>query len=247
MAITFSSNRIGFTPLAAPLSSGLTTMTYAAWVYPTTLTGGGFGNMVIENLDTGATFALFLFVTAAWGTATNTMIFFYPYATSGGAWSPPNGSISINTKYHLAASYDNSSISNTPTLWINGVSQSVNVVQSPSGTLQTPANGTISVGQQVNGTYPFIGKIEDVRIYNRILNGSDISSIYNGGSPTSFETNDNGLVFHAPMLIGTGITPPWNGTILAAGNKIIDRINCVQGTPAGSPVGTADFVYGTSY
>jgi len=81
--------------------------------------------------------------------------------------------ISANTWYNAVVTYN----SGTTYLYVNGS-------QSGSAVNLTPVvinQGFMLGGSADNGpVYPFAGYIEDLRIYNRILSGSEITSIYNG-------------------------------------------------------------------
>lgn len=177
-------------------------------------------------------------------TANGDVDFIRRYNTTDGIWKATGAAPTLNTNYHICVSYDAGSLSNNPLIYVNAVSKTVTRTQAPAGTPLQAATDLFIIGRTLSS---LTGWVEDLRIYNRILSITEITGLYNSGSPTSFETNDNGLVFQAPMLIGTGITPPWNGTTLVAGNKIIDRINCLQGTPNGSLAGQTDSVYNTGY
>jgi hypothetical protein len=79
--------------------------------------------------------------------------------------------ISTNTWYHVLLTYN----SGSTTLYVNG-SQSGNTI---TGT--NSKNGfTLGGGRDTLTQYPFTGYIEDFRIYNRVLSGSEITAIYNG-------------------------------------------------------------------
>ena len=80
--------------------------------------------------------------------------------------------VSINTWYNATITYNNGSL----TLFANG-SQSGSTI---SGTAVLNAGFMLGCGADGGGPYPFAGYIEDLRIYNRILSGSEITSIYNG-------------------------------------------------------------------
>ena len=80
--------------------------------------------------------------------------------------------VSINTWYNAIITYNNGSL----TLFANG-SQSGSTI---SGTAVLNAGFMLGCGADGGGPYPFAGYLEDLRIYNRILSGSEITSIYNG-------------------------------------------------------------------
>jgi len=79
--------------------------------------------------------------------------------------------ISANTWYHALLTYN----SGSSTLYVNG-SQSGNTITG------TNSKSGITIGGAIDGAanYPFIGYVDDLRIYNRILTGTEITAIYNG-------------------------------------------------------------------
>ena len=79
--------------------------------------------------------------------------------------------ISANTWYHAAITYNSGSM----LLYVNG-SLSGNTV---TGT-NSKSGFTLGGGRDTLTQYPFTGYIDDLRIYNRILTGSELTAIYNG-------------------------------------------------------------------
>lgn len=147
--------------------------------------------------------------------------------------------------HHFAITYDKSSISNKPTFYKDGLSVSRTDVSTPTGSADSGTNNTLYVGSA--GIAPSIdGRLQDLRIYNRILTAAEIAAL--AGSSRTIEMNDNGLVFHAPLMYAANRYPtiPFAGT-LEATDYTYDRINGYQGTPSGSPSGAADMVYGTGF
>jgi hypothetical protein len=97
-----------------------------------------------------------------------------------GIWHSPV--ISSNTWYHVAVTYNDASAANDPLIYINGVSQTVTELATPSGTRNTDATYDLTIGASGNGSQPFDGLIQDVRVYNRILTTAEILAIYNSRS-----------------------------------------------------------------
>ena len=76
--------------------------------------------------------------------------------------------IVINTWYHLAITYDGTTIK----MYVNGVADNT---QAFSGALKKTA-ANLTIGQQYAQGYNLKGTISDVRIYNRALTQSEIKS-----------------------------------------------------------------------
>ena len=79
--------------------------------------------------------------------------------------------IVINTWYHLAITYDGTTIK----MYVNGVANST---QAFSGALKKTA-ANLTIGQQYAQGYNINGIISDVRIYNRALTQGEIKSTMN--------------------------------------------------------------------
>ena len=81
-----------------------------------------------------------------------------PYPTDGTTWM------------HIAATYDGAEIK----IYINGI-----LNKTKPGKFQIATNQfDLGIGAQDNGFRPFQGSLEDVRIYDRALNASEISALY---------------------------------------------------------------------
>jgi outer membrane protein assembly factor BamB len=161
---------------------------------------------------------------ACWvsGDHANSLGFLSTRASSNGSWRTPASTITLNgtTWYHVAATYDSSSTSNRPTLYINGTayvdngsgaSSPVWQQATPSGA-QTSNAGTGYIGNDSNTgtTRDWDGLIDDVRVYNTILTSAQIASLAagrysgaGGGATTTLASNttvantfaiDNGTV-----------------------------------------------------
>ena len=73
---------------------------------------------------------------------------------------------------HIVATYDGAEIK----IYINGI-----LNKTKPGKFQIATNQfDLGIGAQDNGFRPFQGSLEDVRIYDRALNASEISALYQG-------------------------------------------------------------------
>tara|TARA_Y100000593_G_C4313072_1_gene339363 strand:+ start:1211 stop:3427 length:2217 start_codon:yes stop_codon:yes gene_type:complete len=89
---------------------------------------------------------------------------------------------------HIAVTDDASSATNLPTLYINGISQSVSIsdTRSPSDIPLETSN--FSMGGEITHIFPnWSGSIDDVSYYDRILTSTEILEIYNNGCPTNLK------------------------------------------------------------
>ncbi len=97
-------------------------------------------------------------------------------------------SLSINTWYHVACTYDGrggSTAYNGMTLYINGVSESV-TTSGGSYTAMTNTTQVVEIGKY--STNELLGNIDEVSVFNSELSASDVTSIYNSGVPNDISS-----------------------------------------------------------
>lgn len=105
--------------------------------------------------------------------------------------------ISLNTWYHLAGTYNGS----TMKIYLNGVEENSTAA---NGAI-TDNNGVLSFGG--HGTTPSTreldGLLDDARIYNRAINAAEVSELYNCTPPALFN-------IQATNITPSGATITWN-------------------------------------
>jgi hypothetical protein len=107
---------------------------------------------------------------------------FATYSSANGDWSSGVNTISAGAWYHIAASYNFSSLTNVPLEYVNGASiPALTVITSASGTEPSSA-GAGYIGNVAALTRAWSGDLSDLRIYNRILSGAELQVIANAGS-----------------------------------------------------------------
>lgn len=142
--------------------------------------------------------------------------------------------ISTGVWSHYVATYEHDPLLPTIKIYENG-----NEVEYGD----TESNGIIRVDS--DGDYPLLiggsslsgftidGKIEDPRIYNRILSQSEITELYQSRMIRSVS---NGLVFH-PVFCGAAGLSKFDGATLGTANTIADWVSGAIGIPYGNPIG----------
>lgn len=151
------------------------------------------------------------------------------FTTAQGIWAVQSNVLPINGWHHVAVSYDGSSTSNNPVIYVDGVAKSVTRLQSPVGTwISTGANKLRVLGTTANSVD---GKLENWKIYNRVLSAGEVAELYNSRTVT---VNDLGLIFDL-YAIGAAGYQEFNGAALAAENTLTDRMSGRRGIPHGGP------------
>lgn len=151
--------------------------TISAWIYATGWGEGGFGRIADKA---SVTFASAL--GEGWGfqlTSTGSLLFDQGFTLGLGEWETSAGSISLNQWTHVALTYDSSSVSNTPKMFINGVQVSVRTNSTGIGVAGSDAGLKLTVGNfagEDNRT--FDGIIDEFRLSTDLLTASEINAAY---------------------------------------------------------------------
>lgn len=163
----------GGTNSASFTSTDAAQTTVAAWVRADSNGGSNFPRILV----TPGCYYNFRFD----GSANNNALDFATTTTANGStvdgeWLAPPDSIGTGVWYHVAVSYDKSSPTNVPALYVNGVKVNVTKLTSPSVTPPSSA-GTTYIGNRLDLTRDWDGLIDDLRIYNRLLNDAEVQSL----------------------------------------------------------------------
>ncbi len=86
-----------------------------------------------------------------------------------------------NSWVHVVAVFYNGNPSSGSQLYINGVQQSLSYVWGASSNTQN-VTAPFRVGTDSTNSWPYRGKIDEVRVYNRALSASEILDLYNIGA-----------------------------------------------------------------
>jgi len=224
MAVLFSGNTIEFT---TSYFSTLTEYTVLAWIKV-----GAYNVNSSRFWSVGETSTSKLVYFGLDGTASEIIFFSRPNGTSNpGSWATTTDPAPIDTVVCAAVTYNNTSTSNDPIIYVNGASQSIveNAAPATSGAIATANYCILSRVAPTN----LDATLYSVLVYNRILSAAEILDAYNSKLAIP---SWRGLVF-APQL--------WNvqdGAVLGSSNIIRDLVSGAAGVPSGSPVGRGDNV-----
>lgn len=209
-----------------PTVNSLTNKSISAWIYPDI---GSTGSDVIFSNILGFG-GWFVYINNTSGKLTFTQAF---DGVSDGLWTAPANNPPLGAWAHIVITYNSSSASNDPIIYVNGSSVAVTEVFTPVGTKKNENGATLVMGNQ--GTtlaLPFDGKIFDPRIYNRILSAAEVTTLYNAGNPDHTLVTD-GLVFQG---FATYTDRPLSaGTVLTSTDRLVENIIRAVGIPSGSP------------
>ncbi|HLL89182.1 MAG TPA: tandem-95 repeat protein, partial [Tepidisphaeraceae bacterium] len=146
------------------------TITVAAWVRPTGLGGAGFGRVLSSpGFD-------------LWTQSTNTIAIQWKCSGTNGYWIAPNNSVPLDgtTWTHVAFTYNPSTPTTAPQIYINGQSVAVTTFTAPVGTA-TAAAGAGYIGNNSSLARQFSGRLDDIRVYDKQMTAAEIAAVYNVG------------------------------------------------------------------
>ncbi len=221
-----------------PKMVDLPQMTISAWVDTTAFTGDDQADILCGWLDNAGGFEFAVLAPEGKGTASlNHELYFIKVCSgTGGNWYSSGGTgVPTSEWVNVIVTADDKDI----TFYINGSSQTTSVLVAPVGDVESwdgmilTLGNITSVNPVSNHAKPFSGKLADVRVYNRILTASDISTINSEGIGGT-GVND-GFVFQAPSVL-TRELATLTDQELASTDRVFDAINGYVGTPGGTPV-----------
>jgi hypothetical protein len=170
-------------------------------------------------------------------TGTERIIFVNGFSTTAGSWATPNNSLTTGL-HHITVIYDAGNVANNPTIYIDGVSQSLTELTTPVGTFTSDANIELVIGGY-GSTKSLDGRVHKLIVYSDALSLAEVLSIVNSRG----KVYPRDSIAFMPNLRGAAGLSTFSGA-LAAGNTIYDPFSNTYGVPAGSPVAVADNVLG---
>lgn len=173
-------------------AGGSEKMTLSAWIRPLSDGEGNNGRVI----DFGAQ-DVAIFVSHESG---GLVRIFYSARFAGniGTWQTTNREVSLTEWTHVAVTFDATSASNDPIIYINGVSVPITENSTPSGDYDGITTETCHIGNRSDGNRAFDGQLADVAVWNTILEPSDVLAIVQVASLTQ----PNSITLTAPSPPG---------------------------------------------
>jgi len=101
------------------------------------------------------------------------------WGDNSGTWrfSMPGSASLVGAWHHAVVTYSYSDSSNNPSLYIDGQSLgNMEVYEAPVGALQAESGG-LHIGNNESANRSFEGRMDDFRVYSRVLSASEVSSL----------------------------------------------------------------------
>jgi len=137
-----------------------------------------------------------------WGDSNYYYHFSHPFTTTNGGWHTPVSSLQLGELIHLTITYDASSDSNDPAIYINGSPVTVTEQTTPVGTPESDVNNQFYIGHNAQQNRPMNGLVDDLQIYNTILSSQEVMEVYVESSNAILASED--FETYAP---GTPVSP----------------------------------------
>ncbi|MBE2214176.1 MAG: S8 family serine peptidase [Opitutaceae bacterium] len=229
MEFNGSSSRVGFT------SPSLSRVTIAGWARASSTNGSVifprivhmregllFGGFDTSNTDDGNT---------------STLKFALDNGASDVVWHSPPGTFAVGNWYHVAVAYDPTAAYPAPIFYINGVRQ-LTGTQSSVASTPSVAVGQGYIGDRGDGQRPWLGQLDEIRLYDRILSEADVAWLAREAGVQAVASGvltagSSGDAFTVPLTF----TPA--SVSLGATTLLNPAWTDVGGTTAFTPTGTA--------
>jgi hypothetical protein len=180
--------------------------------------------------------------------SSNTLTFISYKTPTDGGWIANSTTIFDNTWHHVVVTYDNTTDTADPKIYIDGVAQTLTEFSPPSGSsdsdvdcpvilFATPRNPTVS-GQEYE-KWNRHGTMKDVRIYNKILSQVEVTELYNGED--DYSTVQDSLQFQGIFAPTDFITDYVNTEILDT-DLLLETVTMAVGTPYNEDTSDANYV-----
>jgi hypothetical protein len=192
--------------------------TISAWINPEGWGGHQYGRILAKSATTSGTDGWVLCVDGEASPAANHhLLFFHGFdlpTDYRGLWYTPEDSISLYQWQHVVVTYDSSSDSNVPSIYVNSISQTpLTPEPSPSGDPVDDSSQSLYVGNYAGGDRAFNGVIDEVRVSTGIKSS--------GWIQTEFNNQDNPNSFYSIGIENqVDFTPPFYSDLIESSDPL---------------------------
>ena len=117
----------------------------------------------------------------------NKITFVHGFGTARGGWYTNTNVITYGSNwYHVVVLFDSSSASNNPLIYVDGSNEALTEFLVPSGSQISDSAYDLLIGTTIAGDYTFDGEIDEIGIWDRTLNASEISQLYNNSDGLAY-------------------------------------------------------------
>lgn len=159
------------------LLDNLSTFTISAWINAATLGEGSKGRILakVAGLNPDAGWHLHV-------SGTNQLEFRVDYSTTDLARTSATNVLSLNTWKHVLVTWSGSLTATNARMYVDGVEvPSYAATTNGAGTRVDDSASNLYIGNENTGARTFDGKLDDVRVYNKVLSAAEITAVYRAG------------------------------------------------------------------
>lgn len=143
------------------------------------------------------------------------------FSGTNGIWTTAVTTIPTGVMTHVLISYDNDAVGNNPIIYIGGTSVTVTRTSTPVGVRTTDVGTALRFGNNAATTNTFDGRIDEMRMYSRLLSAGEATTLQSnpGGASGSVNVYINGVQYaitYTDLLysatVGALLGVPFTGT-----------------------------------
>lgn len=102
------------------------------------------------------------------------------FSSNAGGWRTL-ATFNHTTWHHYVITYDDTSTSNAPIIYIDGSPQTLFLSSTPAGTPTDDSAGSLYLGEDQSSTFNYNGEMSQMAILNRILSSTEVIDIFSNG------------------------------------------------------------------
>jgi hypothetical protein len=155
--------------------------TISVWIKPDGYGEGSLGRIIAPDDGVWSDWVVYLGNNSGGGVIN----FYQNFTTTDGFWRTTASAFMLDNWTHISVVYNGSSASNTPIIYVNGISYAVTTLQAPVGTNPGYAGHPTYLGSNSLNTRTFDGSIDEVRIATVDKSAQWIQTEYNNQKPNS--------------------------------------------------------------
>ncbi len=163
--------------------------TYSAFILWHGLGGGSLGRFWDRSANSTVDEGLFI--------SSTVLSFGARFSTTAGSWTVTRPSVDVF--HHVMVTYDSTNFANDPSIWVDGVSQTVTETSTPAGLHDTTANAFCIGNRSVDSARNLDGKVAEFAVWDGVaINNAEVTLLSHGYSPLAIRPD--ALVVYEPML-----------------------------------------------
>ncbi len=194
-------------------------LTYSVWIYPRTSGGSNRGHIFAKTTADGSATGALLF---SMSNLVSGGLYFFRVTNANAIARTTNAVVNFNAWNHVAVTWDGSVDANNVHTYINGAEATYFDTSVASGALDSDASNPFVIGARPLTTPDRFtdGKLDDARVYNRVLSSAEIKQIYDSTAGSKVNANQNTQLSTG---LNSGLIGYWSLNGADVTDKVYDR------------------------